>query len=328
MWITPRALRRRGLLGMNRRNLDFIGRYNSRDRYPLVDNKLQTRLLAQRYGIATPRLQHVIRTQHDIRELVRSPDGPRRFVVKPSRGSGGKGIMVITERTADGFIKASGEHLGYADLERDLSNILAGLYSLSGQPDVAIIEDVIEASPELADCSWQGVPDVRILLFQGYPVMAMARLSTRRSDGKANLHKGAVGVGLDVATGHCRHAVQFNNRVRRHPDTGYSLDQLAVPAWHPLLVQAAWCHEATGLGYLGVDLVIDRQRGPLLLELNARPGLAIQIANGQGLLPRLHHIEALRRVHFSPEERVEHAITRFSEPANHDSEQSNHWRRA
>lgn len=314
MWIKPAALRRQGMLGMNRRNLEFIGRYNSRDQYPLVDDKLRTRLLAEQYGIATPPLISVIRTQHDARAFVRSPDTPARFVIKPSRGAGGKGIMVIQGRADADFVTASGEHLSGADLERDLSNILAGLYSLSGQPDVAIVEDVIDPGPEFTAWSHEGVPDVRILLFQGYPVMAMVRLSTHRSEGKANLHKGAVGVGLDIATGQCRHAVQFDNRVYHHPDTGRALDNLSVPNWHPLLMQAAWCFEATRLGYLGVDLVIDKQRGPLLLELNARPGLAIQIANGEGLMPRLRHIEGLTRPHLTPGERVDHAMAAFTGP--------------
>jgi D-alanine-D-alanine ligase-like ATP-grasp enzyme len=43
----------------------------------------------------------------------------------------------------------------------------------------------------------------------------------------------------------------------------------------------------TGLGYIGADIVLDRLRGPVLLELNARPGLAIQVANQCGLLHRL-----------------------------------------
>ncbi|MDX5335526.1 MAG: alpha-L-glutamate ligase-like protein, partial [Marinobacter sp.] len=68
---------------------------------------------------------------------------------------------------------------------------------------------------------------------------------------------------------------------------------------------------ATGLGYMGVDLVVDAYKGPLLLELNARPGLAIQMANGEGLLPRLRNIEALKRPHFSPRERVQYAMGAF-----------------
>ena len=49
---------------------------------------------------------------------------------------------------------------------------------------------------------------------------------------------------------------------------------------------------AVGLGYIGVDIVVDVNEGPMLLEANARPGLAIQIANGRGLLPRLEAIDA------------------------------------
>jgi len=45
------------------------------------------------------------------------------------------------------------------------------------------------------------------------------------------------------------------------------------------------------MGYLGVDIVLDAQAGPLMLELNARPGLNIQIANQEGLLHRLRLIE-------------------------------------
>ena len=52
---------------------------------------------------------------------------------------------------------------------------------------------------------------------------------------------------------------------------------------------------AVGLGYIGVDIVMDVERGPMLLEANARPGLAIQIANGRGLVPRLEAIDALVR---------------------------------
>lgn len=311
MWIAPRALQQQGMLGMNRRNIDYISRYNNRRRYPLVDNKLETKLLAEDYGIATPRLRQVVRTQHEIRQAARQLAAMDSFAIKPARGSGGKGILVITRQEQGRFIKASGQALDPVDIERDLSNILAGLYSLSGLPDVAIIEDVIRMAPQFTGYSYQGVPDVRIILFKGYPVMAMMRLSTEHSDGKANLHKGAVGVGLDIASGRCLKAVQFNRRLYRHPDTGRHLHDLEIPGWRQLLLRAARCFEATGLGYIGADLVVDAERGALLLELNARPGLAIQVANGFGLLPRLRHLEALRRAHLSPEERVDYAISTF-----------------
>jgi glutathione synthase/RimK-type ligase-like ATP-grasp enzyme len=70
---------------------------------------------------------------------------------------------------------------------------------------------------------------------------------------------------------------------------------------------AARSYEMTELGYMGVDIVMDKDRGPLLLEMNARPGQTIQLANGSGILQRLRIIEELPerpsdvgdRAHFS-----------------------------
>lgn len=148
--------------------------------------------------------------------------------------------------------------------------------------------------------------------------MAMMRCSTAASDGKANLHQGAVGVGIDIATGRAVRAVQFDQPVTHHPDTGKELATLQVPHWERLLTLASSAWEMTGLGYMGTDMVLDKEEGPMVLELNARPGLAIQIANGAGLLPRLHHIENLGspRVYPSAEERVAYAAKQFGIFAN------------
>ncbi|OZB13201.1 MAG: alpha-L-glutamate ligase-like protein [Marinobacter sp. 34-60-7] len=310
-WISPRQLKRLGMLNMNRRNVDYIARYNERSSYPLVDNKLKTKLAVSEYGVKTPRLLQVVRQQHEIfhfREMAEDLSG---FAIKPAKGSGGKGIIVIKGRDGDDYIKASGARISVAILERHLTNILAGLYSLAGTPDVAIVESLVECSPALAKYSFQGVPDIRIIIFQGYPVMAMLRLATKASDGKANLHQGAVGVGLDIGTGRSLNAVQFNRPITLHPDTGLPLENIQIEAWEDMLEMASRCFEATGLGYIGVDLVVDAYEGPLLLELNARPGLAIQMANGRGLLPRLRHVEALKRPHFSPRERAQYAMEAF-----------------
>jgi alpha-L-glutamate ligase-like protein len=234
------------------------------------------------------------------------------FAIKPAKGSGGKGITVITGRDGDDYINASGSRVDSSFLERHLTNILAGLYSLAGTPDVAIVENLVESAPSLAKYSHQGVPDIRIVVFQGYPVMAMLRLATTASDGKANLHQGAVGVGLDIGSGRSLNAVQFNRPITLHPDTGLALENIQIEAWDEMLEMASRCYEATGLGYMGVDLVVDANEGPLLLELNARPGLAIQMANGRGLLPRLRAIEALKRPHFTPLERSRFAMDTFA----------------
>jgi alpha-L-glutamate ligase-like protein len=310
-WISPFTLNRLGMLNMNRRNVDYIARYNDRSSYPLVDNKLKTKLVVAEYGVKTPRLLQVVSQQHEIshfRELSADLAG---FAIKPAKGSGGKGITVVTGRDGDEFVKASGTRIGVDVLERHLTNILAGLYSLAGASDVAIVENLVQSTPDLARYSFQGVPDIRIIVFQGYPVMAMLRLATKASDGKANLHQGAVGVGLDIGTGKSLNAVQFNRPITLHPDTGLSLGNINIVAWDEMLEMASRCYEATGLGYMGVDLVVDVEEGPLLLELNARPGLAIQMANGCGLLPRLRAIENLKRPHFTPGDRARFSMEEF-----------------
>lgn len=311
-WISPRRLKNLGMLNMNRRNVDYIARYNDRTSYPLVDNKLKTKLAVSEYGVKTPKLLQVVRQQHEISHFREMAEDLAGFAIKPAKGSGGKGITVITGRDGDDFIKASSARISVAMLERHLTNILAGLYSLAGTPDVAIVENLVQSSPALARYSFQGVPDIRIVVFQGYPVMAMLRLATTASDGKANLHQGAVGVGLDIGSGQSLNAVQFNRPITLHPDTGLALENIRIEDWENMLEMAARCYEATGLGYMGVDLVVDANEGPLLLELNARPGLAIQMANGCGLLPRLNAIESLKRPHFSPRERALFAMESFA----------------
>lgn len=291
MWTTPGKLRAKGIIGMNRRNIRYIGRYNDRHLYPLVDDKLKTKLLAHEYGITTPALIGTVTTQFGVKHITDMIAGLSGFVIKPAKGSGGKGILVI-ERVEDNvYIKPSGARLERVDLERHVSNILSGLYSLGGTPDVAVVEALINFDETFAEYTYEGVPDIRVIVFKGYPVMAMMRLSTAASDGKANLHQGAVGVGVDIASGTALRGVQFDRPRTDHPDTRHELASLRIPGWETLLTLAASCYEMTGLGYLGTDMVLDREHGPMLLELNARPGLAIQMANGEGLRPRLDLIE-------------------------------------
>ncbi|WP_049723015.1 alpha-L-glutamate ligase-like protein [Gilvimarinus polysaccharolyticus] len=313
MLISPFKLKSLGMLGMNCRNRDFIGRYNDRRLYPLVDNKLKTKLLAEEYQLATPQLRFTIREQHQIAQVGDLLKDLNGFAIKPAKGSGGKGIWVITGRDGDDFVKSSGVVITLADIRRHLSNTLAGLYSLGGSNDEVLIEDLIEFDTCFDGFSFEGVPDIRIVVFRGFPVMAMLRLATHASDGKANLHQGAVGVGLDLATGRSLNAVQFGRQIFEHPDTKRPLSDINIEDWHGMLLLAARCYEMTGLGYIGADLVLDANRGPELLELNARPGLAIQVANGRGLLPRLRHVETLKEKHYPDAlSRVNYVKQRFA----------------
>ena len=313
-WISPGRLQELGMLGMNCRNVEFISRYNDRRLYPLVDDKLQTKLLAQEYDVPTPCLLFVVREQHEISHIERQLVDLDSFVLKPAKGSGGKGILVVTGRDGSHFIKSSGALIKISDIRRHMSNILAGLYSLGGTSDVVVIEDLIAFDECFAGYSHEGVPDIRIIVFRGYPVMAMLRLATHASDGKANLHQGAVGLGLALDSGRCLNAVQFSRSITSHPDTGRPLSDIKISGWREILVLAAQCYDMTGLGYIGTDLVLDKYRGPQLLELNARPGLSIQIANGRGLLPRLRHVQGIQdKRGVTAEQRVDYVMREFAE---------------
>lgn len=289
MWgfASPKRLREQGIVGMNKRNVYYIAQHNPRHLYPTVDDKLQTKDLCQAHDIAVPKLLGVCKIQRHVKELVEFLVPYDQFVIKPAKGSGGKGILVISGRAGDVFLKPSGQPVTHQDLRRHVSNILSGLFSLGGKPDNALIEDMVQFTDDFKGFSYEGVPDIRVILFKGYPVMAMTRLSTHASDGKANLHQGAVGVGLSIRSGKAIGAVQHDAPIEKHPDTGRILSELVVPDWQQVLILASRAYEVSGLGYLGVDVVLDRRHGPLLLELNARPGLAIQMANRTGLEPRL-----------------------------------------
>lgn len=307
----PSKLKQQGILGMNQRNNMYISRYNPRKLFPLVDNKLKTKQIAEDAQVSTPELIGVIDSQHAVKSVKELIAGLTGFVIKPAKGSGGKGILVITKVEDGRYYKPSGSECSLDDIERHCSNILAGLFSLGGGIDVAVVEALIEFDDSFDGYSYEGVPDVRVIVFKGIPMMAMMRLSTSMSDGKANLHQGAVGVGINIATGKALNAVQYDEPITHHPDTGKELAKLSVPHWQQVIKLAAQCHDISGLGYLGADVVLDRNHGPMLLELNARPGLAIQIANGMGLLPRLQQIEAMNTTSMDLTERLQYCQRHF-----------------
>jgi alpha-L-glutamate ligase-like protein len=312
MWGIIKELKKRGILAINRRNADYTLVFNPRRLYPLVDDKLLTKRLAQANGIAVPELYGVVEVEGQVHQLPEVLAHYSDFVVKPTQGSGGQGILVISERVNGKFRKQDGLLLSIEELNHHVFNVLSGLYSLGGQPDKAMIEYRVMFDPVFESISYQGVPDVRIVVFFGVPVMSMVRLPTRMSDGKANLHQGAIGAGVDISIGRTLSGVMGNEIVTEHPDTGNSIAGVQIPYWDDLLNLAARCHDLTGLGYLGVDVVLDKNKGPLLLELNARPGLNIQIANMAGLLPRLNLAEQEKENLKSVEDRISFAKEHFA----------------
>lgn len=313
-----RRLRDLGVLGMNFRNAGYIMAYNARSAFPLVDDKVQTKRLAEKFGIPIPELYYVVENHGSIAKLPGVLEPLGEFVVKPARGSGGSGIVLIKGRADGGFVTQSGKLMSCEDFDYHVASILSGIFSLEGGEDMAIIEALIHPDPVFSNVTYrEGVPDVRIIVYKGVPVMAMVRLPTEASDGKANLHRGAIGAGIDIGRGITLNAVHKSRIVQIHPDTKNPVNGIRLPHWDELLMTASVAMDMTGLGYLGADFVLDRERGPVLLELNARPGLAIQMANQSGLRLRLDETDrALAAVFLSPASRVAWAKDHFMGPTS------------
>lgn len=278
-------LRRTGVLGINKRNLQLVSELNPRRLMRLVNDKTETKRLAGSAGIPVPDLYGTVANPFDMRAMADLLDRADGAVIKPANGAQGNGILVIREPIKNGWRLGNGRRASLEDVRFHVSNILSGMYSLSGQPDTAMVEYRVKFDEVFQQISFNGVPDVRIIVVRGLPIIAMVRLPTAESDGKANLHKGGVGVGVDLVTGTTLTGMQNGETIDSHPDTAHALDGLEIPHWDEMLVMAAKSADVTGLGFLGADLVLDKHRGPLLLELNARPGIAIQVANRMGLRP-------------------------------------------
>lgn len=314
-----KSLKEMGILGINNRVGRYILRHNKRANYPLVDNKILTAQRSTEWGIATPENYLIVENYGSLKNLHLKLMHYNSFVIKPANGSQGNGIIVITEvikEEVDGEIKilckrTNGRIMEIDEVKHHISGILSGLYSLSGKSDAAIIQEKIEMHPIFEEYSYGGIPDIRVIVFEGFPVMSMVRLPTKSSDGRANLHQGAIGAGLNMANGHSNNAVIRNQVVEFHPDTGAALAGLQLPYWKEILVLAAKCYDMVGLGYLGADIVLTPNHGPIILELNARPGLGIQIANLAGLVPRLEKIREVAGKGMSPEERALFSMKNF-----------------
>lgn len=287
LWAWPWELRTRGVLGVNKRNLRYLFELNPRSLYRLADDKVVTKSICKQQGIPVPQTYAVIERFGELQRLSKIVGDRQEFVVKPARGAGGRGVLVIVGREDGLFKTAKGQTISLDELRYHVSTILSGLYSLGGQPDRVIVEQRIVPHPLFDRLAVGGTPDMRIIVFRGSPVIAMLRLPTRASKGRANLHQGAAASGIELDTGRTFGGVCRDRAITVHPDTGVAIGGLRIPYWDKMLEAAKNLSESIGMEYIGVDIVLDAHQGPVVLEVNTRPGLSVQIANRTGLLPKL-----------------------------------------
>lgn len=279
-WQKIRANARKVLV-MNQRNLHYVYPNNRRHDFPIADNKLLAKEVLVPAGVPMPKTYRMYSYFYELRNLKQDLSAYREFVIKPAQGSGGGGIIVITDYAEGHWISVSGKRYTLEDLTKRISDILFGIYSF-GLSDTAIIEERLIQHPEMDVLSPYGLADIRVIMYRHHPVLSMTRLPTRASDGKANLHQGAVGVGIDITSGLTRHAIHKGQPAAVHPDTGVALINRVIPHWTEALSISRRAAEAVPLKYLGIDIAITTT-GPKVLEINVRPGIEIQNANHQGL---------------------------------------------
>src|SRR5438105_13630332 len=247
-WIFTAAgrLKKLGILGMNHRNAACILDHNPRVLYPLVDDKLRMRDLCLRIGVPTPDIYAEITYHSMLRHLDDYLGGRDDFVIKPNRGSAGRGVLVVVGKVGKNYLRQNGELLRPELIRQHLSDILSGMYSLGGRPDRAMLQQRIRLHSAFTPIAYKGIPDIRVILYRNQPAMAMLRLPTRQSNARANLHQGGIGAGVDLHTGITNHAVQRNHFVDCHPDTGNSVVGMRVPFWREILAMAGRVASATG----------------------------------------------------------------------------------
>ncbi|PIU28804.1 hypothetical protein COT08_00380 [Candidatus Woesebacteria bacterium CG07_land_8_20_14_0_80_44_9] len=282
------------ILGLNARNRLFLS-LNKKFGRRIADSKLLTKKILGKYGLPTPKLYAVFTNPGEVFDFPWETL-PDNFVLKPSSGFGGEGIVIVKKKAkwAGEWYLMDGSIINIGELRLRSLDILAGQYSLHNLPDKAFVEERIKIAKIFRKYAFQGTPDVRVIVFNKVPVMAMLRLPTAQSKGKANLHQGAIGVGIDLATGITTGGVVNGQWIKYIPGTKIKVNGLKLPFWDNILTLAIKTQEVIPkLGYLGVDIVIDEDRGPMVLELNARPGLEIQNANLAPLKKRLERVEGL-----------------------------------
>ncbi len=263
----------------------------------IADNKLLCKRLLKKNNLGVSALIAKIKTHEELEQFDWN-SLPSSFALKPNRGFGGEGIIVVYAKKKgreDAWVKANGSIITVEDLKSHIRNILDGSFSLANTPDIAFFEERLTLLKLFKPYSYKGIPDIRVIVFNHVPVMAMLRLPTKASDGKANLQQGAIGVGIDLATGTTTTAIIGKGHLIEYvPDTRLVLSGIKIPYWKEILRMSVEAQTLSGLGFLGADIAIDRDRGPVILELNARPGLSIQLANLAGLKSRLKRVAGLK----------------------------------
>ncbi len=272
---------KKSIVGINQRNAELVYQYNQRKDYKLADDKVLTKEILHQHQIACAETYAVIERMGDLLSGWQSVQHYQKIAIKPANGSGGGGIKILKKNAQNKWM-SSGKKIDDSQILQHMANILMGVYSLGGR-DRVLIECCIEPHPFFHEIYPAGVPDFRVILLNDVPILSMLRVPTDQSDGKANLHQGGLGIGIDMLKGELTQGYDGKSYYDSHPDSKSQIKGKKIPFWNELLLLSMETSKAFPLNYLGIDIVLDKDLGPLIMEINVRPGLGIQLVNQKGI---------------------------------------------
>ncbi|MDA3954792.1 MAG: hypothetical protein PF485_14180 [Bacteroidales bacterium] len=270
------------IVGINMRNIEYVYPNNPRKFFPLANDKVLSKEILEKEKIPVPKTYAVIYNLWEIEEKIQLISQYPSIVIKPANGRGGGGILILNRKDNNNWTTPSGEIITKRKLSYHIATVLYGVYSMA-ESDKAIVEFCLTPHDFLKQIFEEGIPDFRIIVLNRVPVMSMLRVPTKKSGGKANLHQGALGIGIDMKKGMLTHGFYKNKFINEHPDSGYHFSGIDIPDWEKTLQISVESSKLFPLNYLGVDIILDKNLGPLVIEVNARPGLQIQNINNLGL---------------------------------------------
>lgn len=223
-----------GILGMNARNLSFIKKYNDTTAILLADNKLKTKKYFSRMGVPFARTYKEILNFEELKHFSFSEISEQTFVIKPNKGSKGRGIYILERR--EGLYFSEGKEITEQELYHHMRDILDGAYSISGFRDTIIIEERLIPHHDFQPFCSYGLADIRVIVFNYVPIAAMVRLPTLSSAGKANLNQGGIGMGIDIGTGKVT-TLLFEGKIytQDFPEKYQDFFQRKIPDWEKIL---------------------------------------------------------------------------------------------
>lgn len=235
----------------------------------LFNDKYLCVLVCEALGIRVPRTRGTVDPAHDYRSaiaswLAQSPAG--RLIVKPLWGEMGRDI-VMAEPGDDGPVVRT--PLGTVPLAR---------FALR---EKSIVQDVLAQDPRVAAFSPSSVNTFRVVtMMTPRDEVLIVNASFRTGVGGAwvdNWSAGGVSVGVDCPKGTLKAFAydKKSNRYAAHPTSGIVFEGFPVPEWEGIKATAAAIQSALPFYRLmGLDLALDRDGAPVLIEINGAPDLA------------------------------------------------------